>query len=413
MPEQIIPDVRFGTSFLDKKYKNFALKGEVIMDKVTGEILVKRKLDGKIKSFVQNDKYLHEMMVELRIMLNNYTQFTYPSTNDDAWFSNADFNLVDINQGVYVDALTTGKFTFSNTSTDAKNNFKFIVSGECNGFFIRPITRDTDKNLVQYLVSVYDSIYQDSEGSTAEDKAEHDKFQNGRWSTCDIEILYSIVVHGTLTGQSDETSRSYSDTEYIASNENNFVEFPVNYKNGFSSINYIEVSITNISFTKVKKANDYITMMGDVFDKTAYNGLISPDNAIYYEFMNVSCFTDTINQIPLNDSVLNICVRSMKNTLDYISIVSKLSTNSGYIPSVTRPASDLWTANNVWAELINKLEGAGQVTETDHETDIDELEKLLYSTSGIHTNFTMDESSANDIYIKDLKATRATFARTK
>ena len=154
-------------------------------------------------------------------------------------------------------------------------------------------------------------------------------------------------------------------------------------------------------------------MMGDVFDKTAYNGLISPDNAIYYEFMNVSCFTDTINQIPLNDSVLNICVRSMKNTLDYISIVSKLSTNSGYIPSVTRPASDLWTANNVWAELINKLEGAGQVTETDHETDIDELEKLLYSTSGIHTNFTMDESSANDIYIKELKATRATFARTK
>ena len=85
----------------------------------------------------------------------------------------------------------------------------------------------------------------------------------------------------------------------------------------------------------------------------------------------------------------------------------------GYIPSVTRPASDLWTANNVWAELINKLEGAGQVTETDHETDIDELEKLLYSTSGIHTNFTMDESSANDIYIKELKATRATFARTK
>ena len=94
MPEQIIPDVRFGTSFLDKKYKNFALKGEVIMDKVTGEILVKRKLDGKIKSFVQNDKYLHEMMVELRIMLNNYTQFTYPSTNDDAWTLTKEFMLM-------------------------------------------------------------------------------------------------------------------------------------------------------------------------------------------------------------------------------------------------------------------------------------------------------------------------------
>ena len=413
MPDKILPDVRFGTSFLDKRYKNYAENGEVIMDKVTGEILVKRKLDGKIKSFVQNDKYLHEMMIELRVMLNNYTQFTYPSENDDAWFTNADFNVVDINQGVYVNALTTSGFTFANASIDPKNNFEFKVSSECNGFFMRAITRDTDKNLIQYLCSVYDSLYEDYAGSEPDYVTEHNKYADGVWATSDIEVAYGIAVTGTLIGQSGSTTRNFSDTAMIASNENSFVEFPANYSSAFSTITSIEVSISSITFTKVNKAYTYIESIGDGFDKTVFDGLIAPDNAIYYENMNISAFVDKAEDIPINDNVLNICIRDMRNTLDYISIITKLGTNAGYIPSVTRPASDIWSANNVWAELCRRIAGAGVVTDTGSESDLDAIEKHLYSTTGIHTNFTMDESDANDIYIKDLNKTRATFARQK
>lgn len=413
MPDKILPDVRFGTSFLDKQYKNYAEKGEVIMDKITGEVLLKRKLDGKIKSFVQNDKYLHEMMIELRIMLNNYTQFTYPSENDDAWFTNADFNVVDINRGVRVNALTTSGFTFANTSVNPKNNFEFNVSNECNGFFMRAITRDTDKNLIQYLSSVYDSLYENYSGSEPDYVTEHNKYADGVWETSDIEVAYGIAVTGTLIGQSGSTTRNFSDTAMIASNENSFVEFPANYASAFSTITSIKVSINSITFTKVNKAYSYIEGMGDGFDKTVFDGLIAPDNAIYYENMNISAFVDEPEDIPMNDNVLNICIRDMRNTLDYISIITKLGTNAGYIPSVTRPASDIWSANNVWAELCRRIVGAGVVTDTGSESDLDAIEKHLYSTTGIHTNFTMDESDTNDIYIKDLNKTRATFARQK
>ena len=60
------PDMRFATSFLSIENRDFAVHGESIMDKATGEIFTKRKTDGRVVSFFQNKKYLHDMMMEMR-----------------------------------------------------------------------------------------------------------------------------------------------------------------------------------------------------------------------------------------------------------------------------------------------------------------------------------------------------------
>ena len=43
MATAVYPDVRFGTSYLDKQYKKYAELGEVVIDKMTGELMLKRK----------------------------------------------------------------------------------------------------------------------------------------------------------------------------------------------------------------------------------------------------------------------------------------------------------------------------------------------------------------------------------
>ena len=52
------PDMRFATTFLSNKYRDYAVKGESLMDKATGEIFTKRPLDGRVVSFFQNKKYI-------------------------------------------------------------------------------------------------------------------------------------------------------------------------------------------------------------------------------------------------------------------------------------------------------------------------------------------------------------------
>ena len=113
---QVLPDVRFGAGFLDKKYQQFAELGEVLMDKITGEMFMKRKADGKIISFIQNKDYLHDIMIEMRILMKNYTDFTYP-LSDSSWFSSSEFNISDI-LGTTTNVLKGATLEFSDQVLD-------------------------------------------------------------------------------------------------------------------------------------------------------------------------------------------------------------------------------------------------------------------------------------------------------
>ena len=57
---QARPDQRFAATFLSSKNRKFAVKGESLMDKATGEIFTKRYADGKVVSFFQNKKNIND-----------------------------------------------------------------------------------------------------------------------------------------------------------------------------------------------------------------------------------------------------------------------------------------------------------------------------------------------------------------
>ena len=54
------PDMRFASGFLSHEYRDYAVKGESMVDKSSGELFIKRPTDGRVVSFFQNKKYLDE-----------------------------------------------------------------------------------------------------------------------------------------------------------------------------------------------------------------------------------------------------------------------------------------------------------------------------------------------------------------
>ena len=146
------PDMRFGTTFLSTEYRDYAVEGEVLIDKISGEIFMKRPSDGRIISFHQNKKYMHDLVLELRVLLTNNESFLYPVNNKSAYYVNTDYDLVAINDEAILNILENDT-TISNTSTNPLYTLKFKVSKDCNGFFCRPTSRDCDKAIIEFMTN--------------------------------------------------------------------------------------------------------------------------------------------------------------------------------------------------------------------------------------------------------------------
>lgn len=394
----LLPNTRYGSSFLDKKYRKYAELGEVIMDKITGEIFVKRKSDGKIISFVQNNKYLHDTMIELRILVKNNPVFIYP-TDEESWFLSTDFNVADIkNQFISPDILHESTVSFPTNSLDEKNSFEFYISKESNGFFIRPISRDTDKNLIEYMSNIYNIVFQNYSGINDEYKNESNKLRSQDYRSNNAEVRYTYTVTGINSGE--EISKTYSGTKNIKINHETFIRIPISYRSSFNAIKSVKVKIIDINFNKINKILQYMEDEQTMFDKTMYEKLVAPDNQIVLENVNIMSFVDNGDQISANNSTSVITLVDASSTLDYIGRIDKLANSSGYIPMAERPSGDLWTTNNVWAEIIREIRIGGEVIETNHETNLKDLEKYIFTRSGLRTKFTFDVNETDNIYFE-------------
>lgn len=398
-PNQVLPNTRYGAAFLDSKYKNFAALGEVIMDKITGEMYLKRKADGQIVSFVQNDKYLHDIILELNILMKNNQSFTYPNTTD-SWFVSTDFNVTDMLDGEQ-DVIATPYIEFPQETLDETKRFTFKVSTETNGFFIRPIVRDTDKAVLAYLTNLYNSVFQFYTGANTDWTSEKAKFADTAYYRANATLSYSISITGLKTGD-NQITRTYQYTKYIRTDEENFIEFPASIKSNLIEVKGIRVTINSIEYNKVSKVFEYMEQTPNL-DSTVYDAFIAPDKAIKLRAINIFSFVDTAADIPANDKVVTTALVDTVHTNEFIGRVNKLSDGSGVIPAVDRPGDDIWTTNNAWCEIIRIVRSGGSVSETDHPTDIDALEEKIYKTTGTQVNFSLNSSDYDDIYIETVK----------
>ena len=75
----IQPNLRFGTSFLDTKYRERGVNGESLMDKRTGEVAYKRVSDGSLIYFDREKLKLDDYISNLRALMKSNVRFSYPT----------------------------------------------------------------------------------------------------------------------------------------------------------------------------------------------------------------------------------------------------------------------------------------------------------------------------------------------
>lgn len=295
-------DSRFGTTFLSTKYRDHAVAGEVLMDKTTGEIFIKRASDGKIVSFYQNKKMLNELALDLRILLLDNPEFTYPKQNNSAFFVSTNHDLVAMNNETLFNIIDGKNFFMY---IDGRN-IKFAISKECCGFFCRNTTRDIDKPFIEFLSNHYNQVLKDYKGDDPDLQNESNKLAtNPKWEICNTTITYNISI---ITNT--DTDVKFEDiTDYICLNEDTCIIFPqnirdkINEMNESNSISFIAVEITSIRYDKINFMIEYKRVFDnlDVEFNDNYTRLCPDDNRLEIMDINIGNFIDNIDMLGITN----------------------------------------------------------------------------------------------------------------
>lgn len=399
------PDIRFATTFLSHEFRDYAVEGEVLMDKMTGELFIKRPVDGRVLSYDQNKKYLYDLMLELRVLLSNNQEFTYPKSDDiNAYYVSTNYDLVTINKDIPNNIFDNNTIIpeLSN-NVDLLNTLSFNVSGKCNGFFCRPTTRDSDKLIVEVLTNLYNNLVKNYQGTDSTIKTEASKFNT-------IEKWYdsNVVLEYTLEIENNGSTQSYSCEDYVRFNEECCVLFPSKimnkYQSGFTSA---KVTINKLRYDKIhflKTLTDDIlgvNLMDYIQDYACL------DEQIYVNYINITYFVNKYADIKLlgNDVVIGCADTSYVER--FMKKMSRIRDKAEFIQTTERPDFSEWGANAVWAEIVRDAYENGVLDYHNSETDIRELETYLakknYNVTDqliISTNI----EDLNDIYLKDTEA---------
>lgn len=392
------PDMRFATSFLSIENRDFAVKGESIMDKATGEIFTKRKSDGRVVSFFQNKKYLHDMMMEMRLLLNNNPGFKYPSVNDvNSYYVNIDYDVMSINKEKDIDILSND-MTIVNTDPSTEYRLEFKVSKKSNGFFLRLTSRDSDKAVIEYITNKYNSTLKGYSGSNTTFTQEARKFNDiEKWKDTNATINFTVTV---TTGGN---SVPFTGVDYCRINEESCIKYPAAITSTMlESADSIKVSINSITYDKIRfMLANKASITGF---ETEYKKFLYPDGKVYVRYINISSFIDKSTDIELLGNEFIVAMVDIPYCNRYMEKMNTLITNGGgqFLMSVNRPDNSSWKTNGVWAEHCRNCFKGGFEMDMHSETDLKVLEDYIAKDTNIDFIYISTHNLDNsDIYAEE------------
>lgn len=394
-------DVRYGASFLSIDRNKQSQPGEIMSDKTTGEVYIKRPQDGKIISFRHKSHTLYEAIQEFNIQFQSSIGFAYPD-DPGSYLLGSKFTIDE-----FLEAEDKKDILMDNHEL----KYTFDISNKTNGIYIKPITRFGDKNICGYLAgqfseheyinfttvprtfeewldlsNLYESSYLYTEWKHLEN-----------WEGCNGLADISIKVTGA-----DEDGliieREVSFTTCINLNEYTYVRFPDEYKEDIVDIYSINVTIDKLYDPKLQYerylASSTLTTSGidSVVDR-----LMDVDNVVNLQSLDIFYFISGASQLPTNENVsITQCV-----DVDYLEkALVYLSTSSGaraIQSSETEP--EAFPVDTLWAEEIRDIQGT-DVTETQAIDTFYDLEKGLYHDTSDTVEFTDETNNAENVFIE-------------
>lgn len=373
------PDMRFATTFLSTKYRDYAVKGEAITDKATGEIFIKRPSDSRVVSFYQNKKYLRDLALEMRILINSHPDFKfedilkkknvnafYVSTDYDVMsiFDEKDVNIFDKDLVIPNDNLNIHKITFP-------------ISNVTNGFFMRLTSRDSDRVLFSWMSAQYNTLLSNYSGTDTECLAQKELLDTDvTWKNDDCTVEYRLDMYTKKTDT--KPRKSYTIKTYARVNEESCILFPTG-NNGVDfeierACEKVTVTILNITFDKfhfmLKHGKALDSNFETELNKFAYPREASTDpREAFIRYINICSFVDDSKDITLLNNEFLIALLDVPYIKKYMDDLATLVNARATIYSPEMPDDTVWIDGVVWVEPLDYVKPGGDVADIDPLSD--------------------------------------------
>lgn len=412
----IQPNLRFGTSFLDSsKYRDRAANGEALMDKRTGEVVLKRKNDGSFIYFDRENLRLDDYIGNIRAITRSNVRFQYPTEYNTTDVGNTFFEtflldtqefVPEIENGLYCDGikfrnnLTLDNYV-SEEDTDGNKILDqgFSISTKTNGIIVKLVSRPRDTSLIEYAAGIYNNYYKKYSGTDETILNEQEKLKDPTYEKSNVEIGISI------TGD-----KHFSTTAYLKLNEWSLILFKD--VNGspldFSNDSDVRVIINYVRFPKIENVTNILSES----EKDRYQKLLDSSSAnesnpkeriaITHAYVSTFVQNDSYMQLPdyRNSKVLELI--GLKPFTDSMRMIGNIASTEGVHISEIEPDEQQRLSVAMWAERIRDVYAKGETVDipenTDHSSKIEDLEKLFGAAESIDGDITLDSKPNKNQY---------------
>lgn len=397
----IQPNLRFGTSFLDTKYRERGVNGEVLMDKRTGEIAFKRVSDGSIIYFDRENLKLDDYITQISALKNTKVDYEYPSKNNMEDISDTFFmtTLIDLQNFTTQE---NGEYSEGNIFTNDlvglnDSDGEFTFSQEMNGIFLNLMARPRDLRVIDFCSAIYNELHKDSKDDYIVSLKSQDGFEES-----DAKVEYIVTVCDM-----NYQKTQYTKTAYVRLNQFNLSLFnDINIKR--NNCKYATIKIKSVCLHKLtNEVFEYIENTPDV--KETYSSLLDDSvngkHVIALTHLYVGSFitndvylklpTDYDN--PYNRILSFIQLPAFESALDTIS---KVSYRDGVYINPAEPSKEITRGISLWVERFRNVYAKGETEKLEGSiTDIDEIENLFGRVETIDGNLTEDSTDLKGFFV--------------
>lgn len=398
--QSVAPNMRFGTSFLDLKYHKtmHAVNDEALMDKRTGQIVYKRNTDGKLIYYAQENIHLNNYMRQLQTLIRRnrktYIRPTFSNYEkcDSVYFLSYNIDTIDFEfDPLYADKLVLGGSLVNPHAAEHS------MIQETNGIFIQLNGRPRDRAALSFLTSLYDDYYMNYEGTDVNELAKKSMYEVFGFEDSNAAVNYTVSYYDSLGRlYAQNTSNAY-----VRVNELSYVPFTYPGIYPRDIVDYATLRINSISLPKIGgvAAADLITTPNK---EKAYEALL--DNGDF-EFIsiNVSYFLTTEDQkftMPTEENTVPLLAMGWTEFQRELERAREGAGADGVIIDVLEPDVTDWEYAAIWVELLRFVLEDGTEIETEHENDLDALEKQFGKISYYKTIFTTDKEDLKNIWVE-------------
>lgn len=392
------PNQRYAATFLTTKFRRFAANGEVLKDDTSGEIYLKRKSDGKVVSFFQNKKYMHDLTLELRVLLSNNPGFYYPAESEEAFFLSTNYDMTAINKEQLVNIYTEDNI-IDTASPYPLYTFKFPLSTKTNGFFCRVGTRDCDKPVLEMITNYYNKTFKNYVGNETSFLEQKQRFNEVKWEDSNATLHYIVTV---IKGKQ---CIPYVCKDYVRMNESCMVKLPEyeisqDFPDGMESIT---VEISKIEYEKVHFMIQNKDSIPGNFVELLDKFIFTPERIESHTVNIMSFIDDPADVIELGNEIL-LAFIDVPYLHRYMGKMTALLEGGDFIFSINRPLASEWVTNGVWAEMVRTIDKNGNITNTGSENSdkLDDLEDIFGPNRIHHGIITTVESRSDDFLLTDI-----------